>query len=553
MPYPMAAARGSKSPLVAVIPPSYWLVFDGSNDYITLPSSHGQEPSTAIFIEAWVKDVPGTSAKSIITRGDFYTNGYHLSVSRADEANKPLAFRQTLKDVDNPLSSIGYAGVDLSLPTHVATGYDGAAYYYFVNGVLVATSAETGTIGYDGNMWTIGDMLQGGGPVWPFSGKMTQLRVSDVCRHTASFVPPTTFTSDANTVGLWLAREGAGTALADSGPGAHHGTFKGTGEPAWGDVADLTKLSYGEDMWDALADVVPAVTDTNIYLHRVSADEYEVFRKVHATGPYWVKWVYGRVPEAGLMPVACYTGVPDPANDTPSSWTTDPATRLLEQTTEYVFYGTSAGSVNHDWGSGHNTDEQLSSEAWAVDGTPVALENDAWANGSVITYTADTYYVDPEIEETVCNLTKTHTYDKTVMWVDREYTFNWLIDWEPGGVADAAQFPLMASVTAANLTTFTSVPGGTDIAIATGGYADVRSHAGAAWKADNGCIFGLWIDFVDGQRYLANNMNLVVNATSKIYMNRADEIHGAQAETSWHYHTRYLALDNCGNHFLKTT
>lgn len=529
-------------------PPSYWLVFDGTNDYIALPSSHGQEPSTAIFIEAWIKDVPA-GARCIITRGDFYESGYSFTPSQADDTTW-LSYRLALKDVEIEGPNVfPYAALDLSLPTHVAAGWDGTTAYYFVNGMLVAEKAMAGTIGYSGNLWTIGDMQQSGA-VWPFSGKMSQLRVSNVCRHTASFVPPTTFTTDANTIGLWLAQEGAGTTLGDSSANAHDGVFKGAGEPAWGDAIDLTKLSYGDDMWDALAAVVPAVTNTNIYLHRTSADQYEVYRKVHATGPYWAKWVYGRVPQAGLMPVAGYTGVPDPATDVPSDWTTDPATRLLEPTTEWVFWGTEVGSVEEDFGSGHNTNEQLTSEGWTVDGAATVLADDGWANGSVIKYTANTYYVEPTTSHTVCNMEKIHTYDKAIMWVDREYTFDWLYDWEPG-----VCLPLMASFTAANLDRCTYVPGGTDIDTAGADTdSDVRSNACALWDVSGEEILAIYADFEDGLRYMASDSRNYVNTGFyKLYFQRSTDLHSAQAGDSWHYHTRYLALDNCGNHFLKTT
>lgn len=529
------------------VPPitHYWLDFDGTDDWIALPSGEGREPSAAVTIEAWVQGYElSTTARTLITCGTSYTGGY----SGAATFNTHLETRLALKDVDiNGFATQLCAAPLAPLPVHVAMSWDGSHRYLFVNGVLLAIEDYAGTIGYTGTQWTIGNLNQTSG-LWPFDGQMTMLRVSDVCRYTASFTPPTSFTSDANTVGLWLCQEGSGTSLADSGPGAHNGTFKAAGEPAWGGVADLTKLTYGDDMWALVNGFVPEVTDTYIYVHRTSADAYEVYRKVHATGPYWVKWQYLRGAKAMLEPDISYTGIPDPANDDPTSWSTDPAVQFLASTTEYVFYVTESGSVESEHGSVHGN-EVMDSETWRVDGSPVVLGDGDWAHGSTVEFSAAFHFVSPSTSNTLCNGSKTHTFDKTVMWVDRAYTFTWAATC---ALTASALFPLMASVYNTNLTRYTYIPGVAGGTIASNVYPACRTNAGAAWKDDNGIVFAQYIDFADGMRYAARDYTNVNGTLKKIYFHRSWEYGGVVNGTVWHYHTRYLLLDNCGNHALKT-
>jgi hypothetical protein len=547
MPYPMAAARGRSTQQVLL--PSYWLTFDGTNDYIALPSSHGQEPTTGLFIEAWTRSLAlDNTGRLIVCRGNSsYTEGYSLAI--IPNADARLNLRLSLKTPAYiTAQTFDYAAYNETLPLHVAAGYDSAAgtLYFFLQGILMkVVTGLSGTLTYTGNNWFIGKM---GANLWYFKGDMTMIRVSDVCRHTVSFTPPTSFVPDANTIGLWRCQEGTGTALADASANAHNGTFLGAGEPAWGAVADLQTLSYGGEMWTAIMATVPAVTGTNIYIHRTNANTYEVYRKVHATGPYWAKWSYGRVGRVTLELDGIWTGIPDPANDVPSSWATAPATQLMDNTTEMVMSGKEGAGAEYTYGSVHGY-ETLDSEQWAVDGTPVALGDGDWANGSTITYTATFHWTEPDTAHKICDIVKVHTFDSALLYADREYTFTWALDWT---TTATAPMPLMAEVHAANLPTCTWRVGGTDADV-TVNTSGERSHAAAAWNAANGAILGMWVDFEDGLRYMLQRRPYVVGVTQKMYFCRTYAPNDALTGSTWNYHTRLIALDNCGNHFLKTT
>lgn len=535
-------------------PPGYWLTFDGVNDYIALPSSHGQEPTTALFIEMWLKNIDKKAGAShtIICRGNFYNQGYSVNFS-INNTNEIVSVRFALDQGAgyNTVVDVSPFLMDSSVPIYFAVGWDGTKIYFFVQGMLLKTADVSGTLEYTGNLWTIGDMQQSSA-VWPFKAKLGALRVSNICRHIASYTPPTSFVSDAYTIGLWKNTEGAGTTIIDSGPGGHTGTFKGAGEPAWsGEIVDLSVLSHGDALWQKCLDVLPIPASGSVWLHRIDVDTYWLYRKIHDTGPYWSKWSIGRVggPSGPLEMRFCYTGIPSPANDTPSSWTTDPATELIPgAVNEYVIFGKITGGTSFGWGNGHGY-ETLDSETWTVDGTPTTLTDGQWVSGSEIIYQSSQHANDPVLGTRFVDTTKRLTMNIKRLYLEASYTFDWLVDW----FSDRGNaFTMMCLLQIANTPTLTFVPGGTDYDIATGA-AFIRAHAGAAWGASSDCILATHIDLIDGLRYNTDVGTVINGGLRKLYYSRTVEIDGAKAGTRWAYSCRWMALDNCGNHFLKTT
>lgn len=537
---PGIGMRVSRRAVSSGSPPSYWLVFDGANDYITLPSGEGSEPSTALFVEAWIKDNPAVSAnKEILGRGNFFNDGYALYVQRSATSVWLMSLAlKTSTGSYTTQTSLGSAVFD-DLPIYIAAGWDGATIYYFVNGILLGTASKGGSLVYTGSQWLIGAMP---GPVWPYNAKLGAVHISSVCRHTSSYTIPTAPVADANTVGLWLNREGAGTSLADSSGSAHNGTFKGAGEPAWGDAIDLSVLSHGDAIWAACLAAVPAVGGT-VYLKRISANEYHVFKKIHADG-YWAKWKLLRTSEAAMGLQGAYTGLT--TTDDPSTWAADPSTELMQSgANEYVFEGKISGGSNIQWGNAHGG-EVLDSEGWYVDDVLTSLSDGQYASGSVVELRATLHFSDGATR--VVDVTRSMTIDASKMYVEGSYQFAWLVDWTP----TEQIYPAMAYYQITNLDTATYVPGGTDYPIATP-ISNLRTHGMAAWKSSNGCIFATHVDLDGGVRFNSTNGARLDATYRKLYFVRTRELYGSQAGSQWAYTARWMALDNCGNHFLKTT
>jgi hypothetical protein len=68
-----------------------------------------------------------------------------------------------------------------------------------------------------------------GGQVWRLTGRIAEVRVSNIVRYTAAFTPQTRFTNDANTTLLLHFDEGSGTTVHDSSGNGNDGTFSATG------------------------------------------------------------------------------------------------------------------------------------------------------------------------------------------------------------------------------------------------------------------------------------------------------------------------------------
>lgn len=314
----------------------------------------------------------------------------------------------------------------------------------------------------------------------------------------------------------------------------------------------VKRTNIGDTLWAKVLTVVPTVTGVDVYLHRTNANQYEVFRKVHATGPYWAKYVYSRYDAMVSMEITgAYTGVPNPATDVPSDWSTQPNTLVMDTTAEVVLYGSIAGGNKYGWGSVHGY-ETLDAEAWYVAGVETTLSDGQWAHGSTVKLVDLTHYTEPDTSDRVCNRTKTHTISAAKMYINRDYVYNWLMDWtlDPNGNV----FPMMLEPRVTTLSRVNWSVGGTDavMPVAEPWFAEV-SCAAACWNPDNAAILACWIDFIRGLRYHTFSTPFLNSTTDKLYWRRTPEVNGALAGSSWNFSSRVMALDNCGNHFLKTT
>lgn len=108
---------------------------------------------------------------------------------------------------------------------HVAGSYDGSNVRFFINGTLVATTAATGNLSVNNDIWHLGARPSGD----YFTGNIDEVRISNNARYTASFtVPSAAFNSDSNTKALWHLNEGSGTTSADASGNGNTLTLSGT-------------------------------------------------------------------------------------------------------------------------------------------------------------------------------------------------------------------------------------------------------------------------------------------------------------------------------------
>ena len=141
------------------------LLFNGTNARVTVADSPSLDLTTAMTLEAWVYPTGGAGQwRDVIYKGpdDIYYLESHTS-------NGPPATGGTFA---NPL--FGTAVPPLNTWSHLAATYDGTTLRLYVNGVQVASRAQTGPIATSAGALTIGgDALYG----QHFSGRIDEVRI----------------------------------------------------------------------------------------------------------------------------------------------------------------------------------------------------------------------------------------------------------------------------------------------------------------------------------------------------------------------------------------
>ena len=135
------------------------LSFDGVNDWVTVPDTTASkfDLTTGMTLEAWVKPTAMSGWETVLMkeRGAAGTGLLSYALYAHDGAPdaggvvgpagylRPAPANST---TDQGVRSAVHTAIPLGAWTHLATTYDGANQRFYVNGVLVATKAQTGSI-----------------------------------------------------------------------------------------------------------------------------------------------------------------------------------------------------------------------------------------------------------------------------------------------------------------------------------------------------------------------------------------------------------------------
>jgi hypothetical protein len=233
------------------------LTFDGTSGYVEVPASLGLELLLVHFtVEAWVKPQPSAGRRYVLSRG-----GYRIAVEPSGGGVAALF----------GLSSIGswrwIRSPELTPNQwhHLAGTYDGLTMRLFVDGSLVASAAQFGTIDRLAGPLRVGTSAAAGDF---FAGAIDEVRISDSVRYSGNFARPSgPFAPDASARGLWHFDEGAGSSAADAAVGGTAGSLRGgvawtTSDSPWLTAPSPTATPTRTPLPTATFTAVPTATRT---------------------------------------------------------------------------------------------------------------------------------------------------------------------------------------------------------------------------------------------------------------------------------------------------
>ena len=206
----------------------YALQFDGSQNSVRVAGS-------ADFIQAagtwefWYKSTADSGY--LMSQFDPHTStGGGLSVSLVSGGwGGYICATAFLEDNSNQVYSIRRSNIDGAWH-HVAVTWDGSQVYLWIDGQAEG-SMLAAPFGRSDMFLELGKRSNIGDTYWP--GVLDEVRISNVARYTANFVPLTNLGTDGNTVVYYKFNEGTGTVVADSSGQGHAGLLLGNPLPAW--------------------------------------------------------------------------------------------------------------------------------------------------------------------------------------------------------------------------------------------------------------------------------------------------------------------------------
>jgi hypothetical protein len=146
------------------------LVFNGTNARVTVPDAADLDLTTGVTLEAWVYPTTagGGAWRTVITK-DTAASGTYLLYANTDTNNAGMFVGSSFQQ-----QVVGGPTLAANSWTHLAGTYDGITIRLYVNGVQVASRAQTAAMTPNNALLSIG-----GSSVWGewFAGRLDELRI----------------------------------------------------------------------------------------------------------------------------------------------------------------------------------------------------------------------------------------------------------------------------------------------------------------------------------------------------------------------------------------
>lgn len=154
------------------------VLFDGSNDYITVPNSSFLNPSSGITFGTWFKANSLSGARSILSKTE--TGGYNLTMSTPSPCLTDYICGLVWINGAYRVASIPTSGLETGKWYYFLISYNGSTLKMYQDGEEVASTNITGSIGYSfGNPFCIGSEATNVGCTGGqyFNGNIDEVRV----------------------------------------------------------------------------------------------------------------------------------------------------------------------------------------------------------------------------------------------------------------------------------------------------------------------------------------------------------------------------------------
>jgi hypothetical protein len=151
------------------------LSFNGSGAVVTIPESSSFDITSAITLEAWVYATKNSGVQDVVSKSSQSTNTGYI-FPRTDDG---WAHTVLYLNVSGGWHTLSAVYPSLNAWHHLAATYDGATMKVYVDGVLTASQAQTGTIATNSNALVLGNQA-GYGEY--FGGTLDEVRVWNVAR-----------------------------------------------------------------------------------------------------------------------------------------------------------------------------------------------------------------------------------------------------------------------------------------------------------------------------------------------------------------------------------
>jgi gliding motility-associated-like protein len=149
------------------------LHFDGTDDVVTIPNNAALNISSTISVEAWLKPTSGSSIQNVISKSTNGSIGSNTGYIFPRTDDNWVNFNGYLH-IGGAWRSVAYPYPTDGLFHHLAMTYDGSNIKLYLDGNLVKTQAQTGTIATNTNSLAIGNQA---GFSELFKGSLDEVRI----------------------------------------------------------------------------------------------------------------------------------------------------------------------------------------------------------------------------------------------------------------------------------------------------------------------------------------------------------------------------------------